>query len=938
MICDLIHNRWMRLRALSLALLLSALVVACTAQEMATTSTLKQPDLMRSLAAGATGPTDPEMAGEAADSVSTPDGTNSPAVNSKAADDESASAQKIGAVFQCERFSGADVSIKEKACNAAAVAAGGGTIDLRTLLAGNTTGSEQMEIDTREGNRHNIGVTALFPTSGTYTTTMVGGPAVKATVYAGRGGSGYISGCTVVPSETGFAFTGVARGAVFSVTAVNGVVKELTLISGGGGYLSSKFVSAANGSCTGSGLIVNLQAADCGVRLNGSGTIETGSVGAGATTFQIVPSRNNTGFVVDSLFCTDEEGGYVRQEGGLKGTNISPGALAVTGTSHIRAVVDNAQFNLLESSTKNDDGVRIDGACCGTNFYSLHANNGNSPQAGYPIIIGSGGVIQNACTTSGSNIITAPYAHFTAEYRGDTVGAGVQGGSTNFPPGQLIVTEINSFTSITVSAKATATNSTNATCTAPALTGGTGLTLKLSDTTIGTSVQVSLYHPVFNGPAPGLQNILITGNVSGLSILGAYLESNSVVDDYTSQVYIGYPAAEVNFYNLFVPGPQHGGTKYGIESETPLGWCMFGGITFTGLLDQGVVIPPAASKNMVYCKGGIPGVVNSTNLLPDTDFKQGDTWWSVPPGVRITGGIGPSGDNAIAYDLTGDLSGLVYIPVRLPVPNLQSNLTYTAGAYVNFTGGSSGSVNVKVCSTANCSGATYASAYVNSGVAKAGIISARFSAAAFNGPYFVIELENVKGSGTLTVSEPFLVAGNLASYTENDSGFGSFPNQSVSNSKSVNAGYEPAGGSTNGSATARAQRVLAGACTGTAPSSATNLVIYPFGTSSPSCSSTLNPLYGALMPAAGTVSGLAVRCGTTGSSKTSGVFTIVDYPNGGGSSRPTGVTVTYGAAPAKTVVRDTTHSYSYAAGDLLVVLYTTESSETLANCAASFLY
>jgi hypothetical protein len=68
------------------------------------------------------------------------------------------------------------------------------------------------------------------------------------------------------------------------------------------------------------------------------------------------------------------------------------------------------------------------------------------------------------------------------------------------------------------------------------------------------------------------------------------------------------------------------------------------------------------------------------------------------------------------------------------------------------------------------------------------------------------------------------------------------------------------------------------------------------------------------------------------------VFTIYDYPDGGGGSRPTGVTVTYGTTPAKTVVRDTTHSYSYSAGDLLVVLYTTESSETLANCTASFVY
>lgn len=170
--------------------------------------------------------------------------------------------QKVGAAFQCDKFQGADVSIKANACNAAAIAAGGGIIDLRNLLAGNTTGSEEIEINTREGNKALLGVTALFPTSGAYTTTMVGGPAIKATVYQGAGGSGYTSGCTVVPVEEGFAYTGKARGAVFSVTASSGAVKGLTLVSGGGGYLTSKYVTTTNGTCTGSGLIVNLQAAD----------------------------------------------------------------------------------------------------------------------------------------------------------------------------------------------------------------------------------------------------------------------------------------------------------------------------------------------------------------------------------------------------------------------------------------------------------------------------------------------------------------------------------------------------------------------------------------------------------------------------------------------------------------------------------------------------
>jgi hypothetical protein len=86
------------------------------------------------------------------------------------------------------------------------------------------------------------------------------------------------------------------------------------------------------------------------------------------------------------------------------------------------------------------------------------------------------------------------------------------------------------------------------------------------------------------------------------------------------------------------------------------------------------------------------------------------------------------------------------------------------------------------------------------------------------------------------------------------------------------------------------------------------------------------------------LSGLAVRCGSSGAHGSSGAFKIVDFPNGGGAPRATGVSVTYGTTPAQTVVRDTTHSFSYQAGDLLVVEYSTAQAETLANCSASFLY
>ncbi len=855
--------------------------------------------------------------------------------------------RKVGAVFQCDRFPGADVSIKANACNAAAIAAGGGTIDLRDLLhVLSTTNcattpslceSEEIEVNTRAAGGAGIGVTAIFPTKGSIIQNFAGGPVIGATVYVGNGSSttlpGYPNGCTVNVAQTaGFPFTNAGgAGAVLTVKNSGSAITGFTVARAGTGYISAKYVPTTNGTCTGSGLVVNLQAADCGVRLNNGGVIQTGSVGAGAATMQIIPWSGLSGVAGEALFCNDEGGGYVETQGGIRTANFNASASYSAGTALFRDLLDQSSFDHFETGSPHDDGARIESACCGASWNSLHADSGNT--GGYPIIVGSGGVIHNACTTSGSNIITAPYAHFTAEYLGDIVRPGKAETGTNFPAGTLTITRITSLTSITVSAKATVTNSTNPTCTAAAPERGTGLTLRIADPAAPSTTQISLYHPVSNAPGPGLENILITGNVNGLSTYGAYLEANSSVDKSTAQTYIGYPAGEINFYNFFAPGPSSGATKYAIQSDTPFGWCVFGGLSSSGLLDQDVLIPPASSKNLNYCKGGMPYAVNSTNLLPDTDLKQGGAWWTIPPGVSIAGGLGASGENAFTYTMSsGTPSGPVLIPVKLPIPNLQPNRTYTAGAHVDFTRGSSGRVEVKLCSTADCSGPTYMNASIGSGATRAGIVSRSFSAASFTGPYFVIELENVKGNGTLIVSEPFLVAGNLASYTENDSGFGAQPSEGTATVS------EMAGGSARKMTTPNPERVLAGACTGTAPSSANNLAVSPFGTSSSSCAATVNPLYGALMPSAGTVSGLAVRCGTTGSQPASGVFALYDYPNGGGASRPTGVTVTYGTKAAKTVVRDTTHSYAYSAGDLLVLLYSTQANETLANCAASFVY
>ena len=96
-----------------------------------------------------------------------------------------------------------------------------------------------------------------------------------------------------------------------------------------------------------------------------------------------------------------------------------------------------------------------------------------------------------------------------------------------------------------------------------------------------------------------------------------------------------------------------------------------------------------------------------------------------------------------------------------------------------------------------------------------------------------------------------------------------------------------------------------------------------------------------VMTSAGTLSKLSVRCSTTGVSSSSGVFTVWDYPSGtapGGTPTNTGLTITYGTTTANTIMQDTTHTYTYAAGDAIVVSFTTQASETLGGCMASFNY
>ncbi len=135
-------------------------------------------------------------------------------------------------------------------------------------------------------------------------------------------------------------------------------------------------------------------------------------------------------------------------------------------------------------------------------------------------------------------------------------------------------------------------------------------------------------------------------------------------------------------------------------------------------------------------------------------------------------------------------------------------------------------------------------------------------------------------------------------------------------------------------------------CAGTASSSST-LLLFGAGGSQTSCTETPGPqtLQQVITATGGTVSNLAVRCGHFGAQPASGKFTLWDLPSGvamrdATSGVNTGLSVTVGNSAAnvnKTLI-DSAHSFNYAAGDMLRIQFTTEASETLSDCTASFNY
>jgi hypothetical protein len=126
-----------------------------------------------------------------------------------------------------------------------------------------------------------------------------------------------------------------------------------------------------------------------------------------------------------------------------------------------------------------------------------------------------------------------------------------------------------------------------------------------------------------------------------------------------------------------------------------------------------------------------------------------------------------------------------------------------------------------------------------------------------------------------------------------------------------------------------AGQVLTGRCSGTATASST-IGLFQLGElTAATCTSTTVTL-GPVMNHAGTVSNLSVTAGTGGVGTGSGVFTVNVVHNG--TTTNTTVTCTLNTG---TTCSDTTHTATFAIGDIVTIQFTTASGETIANVFAT---
>jgi hypothetical protein len=129
-------------------------------------------------------------------------------------------------------------------------------------------------------------------------------------------------------------------------------------------------------------------------------------------------------------------------------------------------------------------------------------------------------------------------------------------------------------------------------------------------------------------------------------------------------------------------------------------------------------------------------------------------------------------------------------------------------------------------------------------------------------------------------------------------------------------------------------------CTGLASSGGNMSAIGVGATAGPACSTSgYNGQVGLLMVSGGTASNLSARCGSVGSSTSSGTITLQRVLNTASGAVATSEQIILGTGAAGTLVQDTNpaHNYTYAAGTVLSILMTSAGSgETLGNCTFNF--
>jgi hypothetical protein len=726
------------------------------------------------------------------------------------------------------------------ACNATVIAQGGGTWDARQMMSGGTfthpiQGDEEIDCGSPSTGGGLPGVSCLFPNSSVYATSQVGGPVYAAQPYQSTTeGSGYTVGCTVTAPETGYGYTGTATGAVLTVSAVTGgAVTALTIASAGSGYLSSSYVPASNtgGTCTGSGLILRLQAKDSAIRVWSSSAAKTDSVGGGGATFVIEPYYPSgcPGYpVMDAGLSTPRVGGYQRIEGGFK--IADNGCQAFTYAAfRAQGQVDSARNLLIETSTPHDNGIYMETECCSGDNQLLHADTNG--QGGTPVIV-AGESILNACTTNGSSNVYFPYGIPSIAWLGSVIsGTGIPNntivGSLTAPSGAFPAS-VNLTTATGAPVNATATSTGAGACTTPSVSTGSGVSLKLANPTdvSGQLQTISIRNLVPNDPGLGLPLITIGNSSNSITFDTVYGERNTL-DTYTPGIYVSN-SSFVSFHNVRGCGATN---AYCVKNDTPAGWDWSAtnmATTGLGYNDSGTVYTNSLGLNFFkYLATGnlfmstfptfaLTGPYNNTsgataivNCPPtggsSTTFCGGDgAWHSTSVGAAVTTGM-PAwlqyvGVASATETCNGVLSGDQYYGT-FSVPNgntctvnstvgltvhaatcsvvgtLTGNSATVSGAATAAIGGGSGGGSGYGNANGTAGGATYLIATTASPVT-AGGSAGTSGVSGGNGSTPIAQYENaILNSGAAT--DGLFIAGGVGKVGQNSGGAAGNPGAGI---------------------------------------------------------------------------------------------------------------------------------------------------------------